>query len=398
MMKRSPSQMLCVLLACIGLVLSLSLPYTVRAQVNPGVTVTGRVVNGTPGGEVSVGAPVELHVFDGADVTSTYTSIIEPDATFRFNDVTLKSGREFAVSTSYQGVRYTSEPTTLSTDWETGVEVWIYESTEDNAHIHIEQAHLFLVPGEEKVHIAEVYSASNTGDRTYVGKQTELASHTTLSFTLPAEADNLSVPKPGLEARYEAEESVLADTQPIIPGIASVEVRFSYTRPYREGMHLTRDLSVPIQSVLLLIQDGGLSVEGAGLSFNGMIETQMGNAASYLAGPFAADEMLDVTITSQPSLNAPSEATAFNAWGSSESQTWGILLGVGALAVAGLATFVLWTSPSVPETPESARPLLTAIAQLDRAYGGGEMDEATYQTQRAALKQKLQSHLERHED
>ncbi len=364
------------------------------AQETGGLMVTGRVVNGTADGEVPTGVPIELHTRDELGRTTTYTGTIAPDATFTFDDLESEAGKEFVVSTTYQGLRYTSEPVVLSTDGGTEVEVKIYEVTADKANIRVEQAHFFLIPDEESVHIAEVYSVSNAGDRTYVGAQTALANRTTLSFALPREASNLNVPDSGPETRYVADASTLADTQPIMPGIATVEIRFSYQRPYREGMRLTRKLNVPIQSVLLIIQGGSLSAEGSGLSFNGAMETQMGNADSYLTGSLAAEETLDITIASQQSPTSMDDTRHSGTTGAPESQTWETLVGVAALAVAGLSTFALWAPAPIPEIPEWARPLLTAIARLDHLYANGEMDEIAYRAARSDLKHKLRSHLD----
>lgn len=395
-MSRRSHRAFSALIVILTLILSILPGVGVQAQTDDTITITGRVVNGTPGGQMPVGAPVELRVFDDTAVTGVYTDTVASEGTFRFDVISTRSEDEFIVSTIYQGVRYASTPTPLSQEGSSDVRVKIYEITRDDAHIYVEQAHLFILPRAERVQIAEVYSVSNTGDRTYVGKQTALADGTTLRFTLPAEARNLNVSGSDLGGRYVGDESTLADTQPVRPGTATVEISFSYERPYSDGMRVIRTLELPIQSALVLLQSGNLAAEGVELSFNGVMETQMGNAASYLAGPLAADEALDFTIRSQRGSDEPGEMPA----GSDETnvtlgQSWKILIGAGALAVAGLATFALWAPTTIPEIPASARPVLFAILQLDRDHAEGEVDEAEYRAKRKALKEKLRSDLDR---
>jgi hypothetical protein len=331
-----------LVIAALGLGIGLLPKRNVQAQADRSVVVDGTLVNVTPGGRVPTGTQVELRVLDDTGITSIYTRNVATDTT----------------------------------------------------GLYIEQAHLFLVPDGQRLYIAEIYSVSNSGDRTYVGGQTATNDHLPLSFTVPAEAENLRAISSGLEEYTGSEGTTLVHTQPIVPGTATVEISFSYERPYREGMRLTRDLDIPIQSVLLLLQGGGLVAEGTALSFNGTIETQMGNSASYLAGPLAAGEILDFSITAQQGRTIREGGRNSGTSGIDKIHAWEILLGIGALAATGFATFAIWKPAPMSEIPESARPLLTGIAQLDYAYANGEIDEAAYRAKRAALKQALKAHLD----
>ncbi|MGC8837919.1 MAG: hypothetical protein ACP5UM_05830, partial [Anaerolineae bacterium] len=62
------------------------------------------------------------------------------------------------------------------------------------------------------------------------------------------------------------------------------------------------------------------------------------------------------------------------------------------LALAALLVLGLQSRRRAQEDPER---LLEAIARLDDAYEGGELDEATYRTQRAALKKALADRVAR---
>lgn len=387
-----------LLLVAIGLLLGVPPGNSVQAQEERSTTVIGQVINGTPGGEIPVGAPAELVVLDNGDVTDVFTGTIAADATISFDGLDLEVGRTLVIRLPYRGVTYLSDPLILSEEGSTNSEIRIYETTNDDARIYVEQAHLFLVPGGEVMHIAEVYAISNNGDRTYVGEQTTTGDQATLSFSLPADFGNLNVSDSGSGQRYARDESSFADTRPIIPGIATVEIRFSYERPFQDELRLTRDLDIPIQSVLLLLQGEELVAEGPDVTFNGVIETQMGNSASYLVGPLAADEDLIVTIAAQPDSVATQETKSPSLSSVSAPKISEIVVGVGALAVAGLATFALWAPARVPEMPDNVRPLLTAIARLDRDYADGNVDESIYRSRRAALKRKLAAHMSQRED
>jgi hypothetical protein len=362
------------------------LPGTVLAQETGNIAVTGHVTNGTPGGTLPVGEPVTLQFYNEGAWTAIYTTTLAADGTFRFTDFSPEGSSDFVTHILYQGVDYYSSPTKLADEGDLVTDLSIFEPTTDASSVVVDQVHYFVVPQGESVRIAEYYLVGNTSDRTYVGVENAAGIRTTLTFTPLVGATNLSFDGPGLGERYVGDIIRFDDTRAIPPGNATVDVDFSYEIPFTDGMHIERVVDTPIALAALIISSENVGIEGPGIEPQGMINTQMGVAASYSAGPLAAGEPLAFTFVPQTMTIATVETTP-RAKPLSAAQQVGI--GVVALALAGGVGYWLLRPSSVPPPPEAARPLLVAIATLDARFAGGDISEETYHRERDALKQQL---------
>ena len=220
----------------------------------------------------------------------------------------------------------------------------------------------FLCHKEIGSRSAEYYLIGNTGERTYMG--TPVGSTgvlTTVAFTAPAGAGSMSFNGPGLGARYVGDVTHFADTLPIPPGTATVEADFSYDLPYQDGLVLTRSLGVPIQSVVIIVSGSDVGVEGDGIVFNGLMDTQMGTAASYTAGPLAAGVPLTLRMVPQEATVAQTVSDGSLATSTPRERNAGLEAGLGALALAvgGIAAYRVWSAASpLPPVPESAEAMV----------------------------------------
>ena len=370
------------------------LPGVVLAQGAGGMAVTGQVTNGTPGGTLPVGDPVTLQFYSQGEWTAIFTTTLSADGTFRFTDFAMDPGSDFVTHILYQGVDYYSSPAKLLGDLvtETVSDLTIFEPTTDPSGIVIDQMHYFIAPAGDYVRIAEYYLIGNTGDRTYTGTENADGVRTTLAFTLPAGASDLYFDGPGLDERFVGDITRFADTRPIPPGTTVIDVDFSYQLPFTDGTRVERVVDVPISLVALVISSQDIGLAGPGLTPQGMMNTQMGPAASYAAGPLAAGEPLvfsfvPQTMTVTTTGSGTTTATRAN-------PTRDALLGVAVLALAAFVGYRLLKPTSVPPPPEAARPLLEAIAALDARFTAGDLPEETYQQQREALKQQLYETLQ----
>ena len=244
----------------------------------------------------------------------------------------------------------------------------------------ISQAHYFIAPLDgANLRVTEFYLIGNTGDRVYAGREDAGGTRTTLTFTLPKGAHNLVYDGPGLGERYVGDTARFADTRPIPPGAAVVEVAFSYALSLTGKTRIDCAMGVPLVSAAFIVSGEGVALTGPGLIPEGMRDTRMGPAVTYSTGPFVANEALAFTLVPQAAAS---------------SRARDIGLGVAALLVAGGVSYRLWRPASVrtPETvdpPEAARPLLEAIAALDARFASGDLPEETYHQEREALKQQL---------
>jgi hypothetical protein len=263
--------------------------------------------------------------------------------------------------------------------------------TEDPSAILITQLHVFLTQMGDRLQVGEYYLVSNTGEQTYVGAQDpQTGERTTLAFTLPEGAAALSFDGPGLGERYLELKDGFADTQPIPPGTATVEILFSYELPYREGMQVERVFEVPVISIaLLLAVEEGIALEGPGIVPAGTLDTQMGPTRSYTAGPRGAGESLVFSLTAEENAMPVAPAASKPARNAAQEASIGIV----ALAAAIAATRLVWRSPSPRPLPARARPLIEAIATLDARFEGREIKKEAYQQERQALKTQLHALL-----
>jgi len=352
--------------------------------------VTGQVTNGTTGAAVPADLPITLHVLSGMEETGTYTTTVAADGSFRFDGLVVGQEQAVVAETTYQDATYFSEPDWLAAaEGELSLPLVIYETTADPADILVTQLHIFirrLGDSPHRLECGEVYLLSNTGERTYVGAPDAASGRrATLDFTLPEGAENLRFDGPGLGERFLERPGGFADTMPIPPGVATVSVLLSYELPYRPGLQLEWTFAAPIASVVIVLPGPGLALDGAGLTSAGTIDTQMGTALSYTAGPLAAGQTLAIALVEDASA-APAAAAV-------SSRPQDVALGLAALAAAVLAAYRLWRSPA-PPMPAQVRPIVDAIAALDDDFEAGRIAEETYHRERAVRLQQAQALLE----
>ncbi len=395
------------------LVLALLVPLLVAgwapAPQEGGLRVVGLVTNGTPGESVPAGLAVTLHVFSGTEERATYTTRTASDGSFSLEGLTSDGalGEVFVARVVFQDVTYLSEFVAPEPDQsEVRLPVTVYGTSEDAGDIEVAQLHIFLVPMDGRLQVREYYLVSNTGDRTYVGaRHLEIGRRTTLTFTLPEEAEGLAFEGAGLGERFFEQGGGFVDTAPVLPGSASGEVLFSYEMPYREGARIERVLDVPISSAVLVLADSkgfpkpleseaaSITLLGDGISPAGVLDTQMGEALSYTAGPLAAGEPLAFTLVagSQPGAVVPGETASVR------NATLETAIGLAALAAAVLVVYLLLgrQTPrfSAMPIPAQARPLVEAMAKLDGDFEAGQVAEEAYRRERASLRRQVRAAL-----
>jgi hypothetical protein len=361
---------------CIAFLFLMVIPSRALASQET-VAVTGYVTNGTAGAAVPQGLPVTLFVFLGVEETDTYTSTLAADGSFAFDAVKSEPGATFVAQVSHAGVAYYSQTESLQMGQQAlYLSITIYETTSDPSAVAVTQLHIFVAPSEESLQITEYYLVGNSGDRTYAGERhADTGRQMTVSFTLPAGAENLRFDGPGIGYRYEEQAAGFVDTHPVPPGAVTVEALFSYDLA-ASARQITRVFDLPIRSVVLTIAEEHGTLEGEELSPAGQVDTQAGKALSYVAGPLQAGQPLSFRLSRR----------------SSEGQdpaTGGLALGLVALAGSVLATYLLWRSPTSGTLPARARPTIEAIAALDGEFEGGQADAASYQHVRQTLKEQL---------
>jgi hypothetical protein len=359
------------------------------------VSITGQVTNGTPDGAVPEDLAVTLHIFAEMEERDVYTTTLGTDTTFRFEDVALSEGDTLVTRALYDGVMYTSAFTSATSTAEQqaiSLPITIYETTDDPGAVLISQLHVFVNQVGDRLQIGQYCLISNTGDRAYRGTvDPQTGERMTLAFELPAGGENLSFDDAGSE-RYVTRENGFADTRPVLPGDSSVEISFNYEIPYQEGMEVQQAFDVPVRAGVLVLPESGIALMGEGVSSEGTIDTQMGPALSYTAGPLAADEPLVFSVVSRPT-GAQGGAGSGRQSSAGTTGARGIAVGLAALVAAGVAVYLMWRSPTSGPVPAHVRSQVKAIAALDADFEAGRVSEKDYGRKRRSLKREVREQL-----
>lgn len=262
---------------------------------------------------------------------------------------------------------------------------------QDSSAIVVTQLHVFVARSEGGLGIGEYYLLSNTGKGTYEGMEDpQTGGQVTVCFTLPEGAQDLRFDGPGLGERFVEVEGGFADTEPIPPGTATVEVFFTYELPYREGVQVERTFTVPVTSVVLVTAEEGWALDGRGIASAGVLDTQMGPALSYTAGPLETGESLVFGVVADQSLSASAPAApGVGAPVPARNTAREVAIGLVVLAAALAVVYLLWRSPSPGPIPGRARRGVEIIARLDADFEAGRVAESKYRRDRAMYKRQL---------
>lgn len=373
--------------ACLSVVLAQDAPVPSRPIEDRLPAVSGRVTNGTPGGAVPDDLEVALHIFSGTKERAVYTTTLDADGTFDFSeqvgfseDAVFQEDHRLVARVVYEGISYLSDFLTVDADLNrVTVPVTIYETTDSAGDISVAQLHVFVAQVGERIEIAQYCVIANNGLRTYVGPPRPPSDQSIAwSVTLPETVESLWSEAGGSEGDLVALDGALAHTGAIAPGAMGAQVSFGYELAQWEGLRVEQAFDIAVDAVIFVLPGAGLQLEGAGLSPAGVLETERGPAASYVAGPLEPLEPLAFTI-------AQVEATV----AATSNQTGQVFLGLAMLAAAGIAAYRLWRAPSAGPVPATVLARVEAIAALDREFERGAVDEEAYRERRRRLKREV---------
>ncbi len=390
----------------VGLVLALLWPGQVWAEADAPTpqatervgTVTGRIVNGTPGGVVPDTLDLMLHAWDANGVEQVMLhATSDLDGTFKFEDVPFNASWVYAVMATYDDVAYFSSPVGLSTDQDVlEVEVPIYESTNDTSQVRIERLHVFFDVGPMGLTVAEVYILSNQGDRT-VKNVVPLGEDTwgTLAFPLPRGISSVRIGDNS--ERFVRTADGFVDTAPLLPGRAVSQILVSYVQPYEDGMTYRQVVPYPVAGISVLVpEDLGLTIRGDGLVSAGVRTTSDGEAiAIFTREALEAGETLEVTLSGTPNIRMGNEVGAMGEQPSPESRLREVIIGGLALGLALIGVGVWWYRREdeerevalAAEEPLDFETVVARIAALDEAHARGDIADEVYRREREALRQ-----------
>ena len=352
------------------------------SPAEPG-TIQGVVTNGTPGGSIPGGIEVLLSGFDDEQETYQQTTTAA-DGAYIFTDVPAVLGRIYGVTVAYKDVPYYSDGTSLAEDEAPpDLPVTIYDTTTDTAVLSIERLHvLFDFASAGEVQVIELWVVSNSGDRTVVAAP----ERGVMEVSLPEGAADLAFEDGSSADRYIQTAGGFGDTQPVVPGQGTSQFIFSYRLAYDGSLTFSRPSDLPINAVVVLLPQNGVTAQGAGLRDLGAQEMSGQAVRTYEGGVIAAGQALEIELSGDPG----AESASGSASGSTST-----VIGLAVLAALLIAARLWWFRPRVrpARTEDRTEALVDAIAGLDDALDAGRIDAAEHRQRREALKQRLRERM-----
>ena len=393
----------------LALVLALSLALTVTqasAQAQGGGVIDGQVVNGTAGGPaIGAGITVTLYLIQDDVETGMLQTTTDPAGSFHFEGLTTDLGWSYWPEAMYLDVSYTiTEPVVFAEGQTTrDVTLPVYETTDDDSQIAIDWSHITIVSSGTMLRVREVYLFGNRGDWAYVGRSDTQGRVTTVGIPLPAEAVGLVFDDTSAD-RFIQSEGRLLDTAPVPPGQETLVVSYSYHVPVAGNLvHMERSYDYPITILNVLLTQPGLALRSGQLLDSGLQSFGDQTFAVYMAVDLPAGTPLVLDLTVEPTEVTGSTTTAETGTGKPITDNQGLLRGLGfglaGLAVLGAVLYPLLAAQRRPPAAAAstlasnpqARPLLAELADLQEAFEAGQVDEETYQRQRAEKWEALRS-------
>ena len=379
-----------MLIASLGLLL----PFVSISNAQEGpASISGEVVNGTPGGEMHAGRLVVLHILMQDGNQDFRSATTDANGAFSFADVPTANVLGYLLVATHLGVDYTLE--ILPGEPLTGLELEIFETTTGIEAVGIVLDSVMIADWDvtgRTLSVLELVQLENNGSQTFVPDLSQPANMAFLRFALPSDARDLQVQTQLPEGQVLQVDRGFAVTTAVPPGQHGMA--FTYTVPYQgDQVDFSRRFSLGAQAFRLLIPvDLGSAINSA-LSSGDDVRIGDTDFRVLQAEGVPPGGTVDVILDNlpQPSLlstatNSLSESTAI----------WVVpitlVLGLSALLVIGIVR--RRRVPSVAENSaaqgaSTKDELIRAIVELDDRLQRNEVTEEEHENQRQILKAQL---------
>ncbi|MCP4166414.1 MAG: c-type cytochrome [Chloroflexi bacterium] len=364
------------------------------------------VRNGTSG-QAEGNQIVRLLVFERDSFVAERSGETDGEGFARFTGMPTDAAWVYLAEVVYDALPYGGDVRQFEPDSNAlEIPVDVYESGATLDDIRVGRSHWVLsLERPTSLDVGELYALSNTDNRVYGGSRGEGGINRVLSFSLPANAVNVSIDGSELGERFILEEGMIIDTLPFPPG--ERQVLFRYSLPVVDGKtDLAHAIHYPVDYLNLLVPDVGMEIDAP--DWNEMESMQAQGGASYLnfvienasagANPKAAFSNIEASIP--PPQTPPEEGGGqiidANATPGISGQTYMpfLILG-GSILVLGIGLFMVYRrrqrlDAEAPLLREQQRQyLIQEIAELDDEYEAGEITKADSEGQRRLLKAQL---------
>jgi len=407
------------------------------------LTVSGRLLQGTSGGEtIPGGLPVELYALDmHGQIAGTYQTESAGDGSYVFENVARGAASSYLLSVRYADVTQGAQIPAIQGDEQAlSKDITLYERTTDPANVTVTWAQLLVnyAPIDQfGLEVWERVELANTGDRIVTTDQTAGPNgwYVSTQLELPTQAFGVQPMQAEGSNRYEVEVvdgvPTVRDTWPLRPGQVQT-ITLAYYLPYENGAVLDQAFSYPVMDATVLTPNDTVELRSDQLAAgewryrigeDGVHLAELGPGESVnpekdfalvsahdLKSPLGADERLIFELVGKPTRTVELMAAAPQGKPSSggSTNTLPIVLAMAGMLIIGLAgVLYLRQRPPIPAAVGGPAPklkpttwqapgpkadkqaLAQAIAALDDGYEAGEFDEATYEALRQDLVDRL---------
>ncbi|MEW6580165.1 MAG: cytochrome c [Chloroflexota bacterium] len=402
------------------------------------LTVKGRLLQGTAGGEtIPAGLPMQLYALDvHGNLAGVYQSESAEGGAFTFEKVARAVGNIYLVQVNYDGIAQGAQVPAINGDEETVTQdITVYERTTDTSTIAITWAQMLINYAPIEQFGLEVWlrlELANTGDRIVTLDETAGPNDwfVSVAIELPPNAFGIQPMQAEGSQRYEVEVvdnvPTVRDTWPLRPGQVHT-VTVAYYLPYEDGAVIDQAFGYPVVDGAVLLPNDTVTLvsdqfDEAGawryrVSAGGVRVTELAPDEKVdpdkdfslvkehlLTKPLAGDERLIFELVGRPTRTI-SMMSASPSSGESGTDAVPLILAAAGLLIIGAAG-VLWLRQrraaaaglpalqaadgwQAPPVGAGKEALLAAVAALDDAFEGGDLDEETYQEHRALLMERL---------
>ncbi|MBK8027433.1 MAG: c-type cytochrome [Chloroflexi bacterium] len=369
------------------------------ASIPDTVRITGQVTMASAGGTLPESLPIALFAFDPSFNRTQTDGVAAADGTFAFEDVPYAPGSSYIMTVNYRDRVFASDlrrGQTLADEAATGaldLSVIVYDLTDDPSVISISGMVSQVTVTGDSVEVAQVFSVRNTSDRAFTSGEST-AEGAPISLIIPLPPGAVVVSLLGGENRFLVadDSSALIDTALVLPGEEHI-INVIYLVPYGGGAIIEQEINYPFSGTArLLVRPTNLGVIGP--QFPSLGPETIGTTQFAAYG--STLELEPAGVLRYELTGAAAEAgTVDRGTGVVSANNLPVVIAI-VLIIAGLIALAIYVITARNRTTETTvgpqqqiDALAAAIADLDAEFEAGRVEEADYQTQRAALKARM---------
>ena len=298
----------------------------VPAFVSAEGPLKGKVVNQSNGGTPMADQEVTLFKFSHSGGEPVGTARTGGDGSYSFTDVI--SGTAYYVSTEYNGVAFDSDPVKIGSGLEAEpLNIEVAEGTDDGKDVKVAMGHFIMDVDStgKSLQVIEMYSISNGGKATYMGKPTADGKRETFRFKLPAGAHDVYLGAGPNATPFQGTEVVLSD--PIPPGNRQAILMYQIDYPSAPAKFVRR-ADYALDQLRVLLPAGGANMTSSQLKAEQPVSLSEQEQYSVLGGQnIAAGQEFTVEVR---------VGTASSTTQTSDLVKWGVIVVLALGLVLGM--------------------------------------------------------------